>query len=210
MDVDASTIKSGQGRCCHKIIKEQKMNDNTKCRRTAISPVNVMAINDVNVDAITDKIMSVVETTLFEELNKSGESVDSGYGEEVVKCLVSRLYSLDIFGVKYSDSNKRPRTESREDAGSGGSDIIVTSFDNTEKSLDGAGLGGDADIIGTEDCDMSTDADTNGDNLTSNMAVDEESDKNHTAVNNNMPQEKLDNVGSEDVLDASLATTGKL
>ena len=163
------------------------------------SPVTVMAINDVNVDAITDKIMSVVETTLFEELTKSGVSVDSGYGEEVVNSLVSRLYSLDISGVKYSESNKRPRTESREDAGSGWSDIIVTSFDNAEKSLDGAGLGGDADIIGAGDCDMSTDADTNGDDLTSNMAVDEESDKNHTALNNNMPQEKLDDVVSEDV-----------
>ena len=118
MDVDASTIKSGQGRCCHKKIndKEQKMNDNTKCRRTAISPVNVMAINDVNVDAITDKIMSLVETTLFEELTKSGVSVDSGYGEVVVNSLVSQLNSLNISGDKSSNSKKRQRTESRGDA----------------------------------------------------------------------------------------------
>ena len=175
---------------CHKIIndKEQKMNNDNYNGGRVASPVTVMAINDVNVDAITDKIMSLVETTLFEELTKSGVSVDSGYGEVVVNSLVSQLNSLNISGDKSSNSKKRQRTESRGDAG----------------------LGGDADnIIGTGDCDMSTDADTNEDDLTSNMAVDEESDKNHTAVNN-MPQEKLDDVGSEYVLDASLATTGKL
>jgi hypothetical protein len=209
MDVDAEAINFGQGRCCHKIIndkKEQMMNDNTHCRRTA-SPVNVMHFNDEEdvSNEIADKIMPM----LIQQLSISGQHYQR-CGGKVLDILRSKLNLLNTSEVECSKSKKRQRTESREDAGSGGSDIIGTSFDNAEKSLDGAGLGGDADIIfGTEDCDMSTDADTNGDDLTSNMAVDEESDKNHTAVNN-MPQEKLDDVGSEYVLDASLATTGKL
>ena len=181
MDDDTVTINSGQGRCCHEITS----NGNTTYRRTE-SPVNVMAINDVNVDAITDKIMSVVEPTLFGELTKSGVSVDSGYGEEVVNSLVSRLYSLDISGDKSSNSKKRQRTESRGDAGLGG-----------------------GDIIGTGGCDMSH-TDTNNDAV--NMAVDEESDENYnTAENINvMLQEKLGDVVSKDELNSSLAITGKL
>ena len=157
---------------------------------------------------IADKLMSM----LIQQLSISEVPPDSHQicGGKVLDILRSKLNLLNTSEVECSKSKKRQRTESRDDAGSWGSDIIGTSFDNAEKSLDGAGLGGDADITSAGDCDMSTDADTNGDDLTSNMAVDEESDKNHTAVNNNMPQEKLDNVGSEDVLDASLATTGKL
>ena len=183
MDDDTVTINSGQGRCCHEITS----NGNTNYRRTE-SPVNVMAINDVNVDAITDKIMSVVETTLFEELTKSGVSVDSGYGEEVVNSLVSRLYSLDISGDKSCNSKKRQRTESRGDAGLGG-----------------------GDIIGTGGCDTSY-TDTNNDAV--NMAVDEESEESdenyNTAENNVTLQEKLGDVVSKDELNSSLATTGKL
>ena len=195
MDVDAGAINSGLGRCCHEIIndKEQKMNNVNANRGRVASPVNIMSINDVNVVAITDKLMSVVETTLFEELSKSEVHVDSYqyYGEEVVTSLMSQLKSFDISGVKYcSKSNKRPRTESREDAGSGGGDIIVTGYC---------------------DCDMSTATDlSNEDDITDNMAVDEESDKNHTAVNNDMLQEKDGDDVSKDGLDSSLTTTGKL
>ena len=174
------------------------------------SPDTVMHFNDE--DDLSNEIADKIMPMLIQQLSISEVPPDShqSYGGKVLDILRSKLNLLNTSGVKHSNnSNKRQRTESR-DAGSGGSDIIGTSFDNAEKYLDGAGLGGDADIIGTGDCDMSTDADTNEDDLTSNMAVDEESDKNHTAVNNNMPQEKLDNVGSEDVLDASLATTGKL
>ena len=174
------------------------------------SPDTVMHFNDE--DDLSNEIADKIMPMLIQQLSISEVPPDShqSYGGKVLDILRSKLNLLNTSEVEHSNkSKKRQRTESR-DAGSGGSDIIGTSFDNAEKYLDGAGLGGDADIIGTGDCDMSTDADTNEDDLTSNMAVDEESDKNHTAVNNNMPQEKLDNVGSEDVLDASLATTGKL
>ena len=147
---------------------------------------------------IADKLMSM----LIQQLSISEVPPDSHQicGGKVLDILRSKLNLLNTSEVECSISNKRQRTDN----------LFEDNIDNAEKSLDGAGLGGDADIIRTGDCDMSTDGDTNGDDLTSYMAVDEESDKNHTALNNNMPQEKLDDVVNEDVLDASLATTGKL
>ena len=192
---------------CHKIIndKEQKMNNDNYNGGRVASPVNVMDFDGE--ETISSEIADKIMPMLIKELFISGLPADSHKrcGGKVLDILMSKLNLSDTSG-----SNKRQRTESQEDARSGGGDIIGTSFDNAEKSLDGAGLGRDADSIGTGDYDMSTDADTNEDDLTSNMAVDEESDKNHTAVNNNMPQEKLDDVVSGDVLDASLDTTGKL
>ena len=119
------------------------MNDNTNCsfRRTA-SPVNVMDFDGEEdpSNEIADKIMPM----LIKELSISEVPPDShkSCGGKVLDILRSKLNLSDTSG-----SNKRQRTESR----SGGGDIIGTSFDNAEKSLEDAGLGGDTAIIGTEE-----------------------------------------------------------
>jgi hypothetical protein len=195
MDVDAEAINSGQGRYCHKIIndkKEQKMNNgNNDCGGRG-SPVNVMDFDGE--EKISSEIADKIMPMLIKELFISGLPADShkSYGGKVLDILMSKLNLSDTSG-----SNKRQRIESR----SGGGDIIGTSFDFAEKSRDGVGLGGDADSFGTGDYDMSTDH-------INDMAVDE-SDSENNMVLNNVLQEKLDGI-SEDELDSSLATTGKL